>query len=50
MSNGNEVSQDEKTEAILKLMGELAKGEQAAQEKGWVALSDVEKFLGVIYD
>ena len=37
----------EKTQAILKLMGELSKGEQAGKEKGWTDFADVEKMLGV---
>ena len=37
----------EKTRAVIKLMGELAKGEKTAQEKGWTDIADVEKLLGV---
>ncbi len=37
----------EKTQAIIKLMGELSKGEKSAQEKGWADIADVEKLLGV---
>lgn len=37
----------EKTKAVLKLMGELAKGERSAQEKGWLDITEVEKLLGV---
>ena len=37
----------EKTHAILKLMGELSKGEQSGKEKGWTDFADVEKMLGV---
>ena len=37
----------EKTKAVIKLMGELSKGEQAAKEKGWTDISDVEKMLGI---
>lgn len=40
----------EKTRAVLKLMSELAKGEQSAHEKGWLEFSEVEKLLGVVYD
>ena len=36
----------EKTQAILKLMGELSKGEQSGKEKGWTDFADVEKMLG----
>ncbi len=38
----------ERTQAVLKLMGELAKGERSGNEKGWVALADAEKELGTI--
>lgn len=37
----------EQTQAVLKLMGELAKGEQAAKNHGWVDAGDVAKLLGV---
>lgn len=37
----------EKTKAIIKLMGELSKGEQAGKEKGWTDYAEVEKMLGV---
>lgn len=37
----------EKTKAVIKLMGELSKGEQAAKEKGWTDIADVEKMLGI---
>lgn len=31
----------EKTQATLKLMGELAKGKKSREEKGWLSSSDV---------
>lgn len=37
----------EKTQAVMKLMGELSKGEKSAQVKGWTDLAEVEKLLGV---
>lgn len=37
----------EKTKAIIKLMGELSKGEQSSKEKGWTDFAEVEKMLGV---
>ncbi len=37
----------EKTQAIIKLMGELSKGEKSAQEKGWADIAEAEKLLGV---
>lgn len=38
----------EKTKAVIKLMGELSKGEQSAKEKGWTDIVDVEKMLGIV--
>lgn len=38
----------EKTRAVLKLMGELSKGEQSAKERGWTDIAEVERLLGVI--
>ena len=40
----------EKTRAVIKLMGELSKGEKFAQEKGWTDIADVEKLLGITND
>ncbi|PWM21374.1 MAG: prevent-host-death protein [Clostridiales bacterium] len=40
----------EKTKAVIKLMGELSRGEKSAQEKGWTAIADVEKLLCVAND
>ena len=40
----------EKTKAVIKLMGELSRCEKSAQEKGWTAIADVEKLLGVAND
>ncbi len=40
----------EKTKAVIKLMGELSKGEQSAKEKGWTDIVDVEKMLGIVHD
>ena len=37
----------EKTKDVIKLIGELYKGEKSAQEKGWADVADVEKILGV---
>ena len=37
----------EKTKAVIKLMGELSKGEQSAKGKGWIDIADVEKMLGI---
>ena len=37
----------EKTQAALKLMGELVKGEMSAKKKGYTEFSEVAKLLGV---
>lgn len=37
----------EKTQAAIKLMTALAKGEKSGDEKGWFSLDDVEKELGL---
>ena len=37
----------ERTQATLKLMSELAKGEASAKEKGYIDISEVEALLGV---
>lgn len=42
-----DIEEYEKTRAVIKLMSELAKGEQSGKEKGWTDLSDVEEMLGV---
>ena len=38
----------EKTKAVIRLMGELSKGEKSAQERGWADIAEVEKMLGVV--
>ena len=40
----------EKTQAVLKLLSELSKGERSGNEKGWLTIDDVEKELGIIHD
>ena len=42
-----DIEEYEKTQAVLKLMSEIAKGEQSGREKGWVNLADAEKELGI---
>ena len=37
----------EKTQATLKLMSELEKGRRSGEEKGWLNLEEVEKYLGI---
>ena len=43
-----DMAEYERTQAILKLMGELAKGENNGNNKGWIDVTDAEKELGVI--
>ena len=38
----------EKTQAIIRLMNELAKGRKSGEEKGWLTLEAVEKNLGIV--
>lgn len=45
-----DIEEYEKTKAIIKLMSELTKGEQSAQEKGFKDLEEVEKLLGIAND
>ncbi len=42
-----DIAEYEKMKAALKLMSELAKGEQSGREKGWIGIEEVEKELGV---
>ena len=42
-----DISEYERTKAIIKLIGELNKGEVAAKEQVLKDISDVEKMLGV---
>lgn len=37
----------ESTQAKIRLMSELAKGEKSSREKGWLSVEAVEKNLGV---
>jgi prevent-host-death family protein len=41
-----DIADYEKTQATLKLMSELAKGEKSGNEKGWLSIEEVEKALG----
>ena len=45
-----DIEEYEKTKAVIRLMGELAKGEKSVQEKGWIDISKAEKLLGVVND
>lgn len=42
-----DITEYERTKAIVKLMSELNKGEASAKTNGWKDISDVEKILGV---
>ena len=42
-----DIREYEKTQATIKLMVELAKGEQSAKEKGWRTAEEVEALLDV---
>ena len=42
-----DINEYEKSQAILRLMSKLAKGEHSGDEEGWLALGDVEKALGI---
>lgn len=37
----------EKTQATVKLLSELAKGERTGREQGWISLEEAEKELGI---
>ena len=48
LRNYNEVLRDIAVgEPVLKLLGELSKGEQSARENGWTDINEVERMLGV---
>jgi prevent-host-death family protein len=42
-----DINEYEKLKASLKLMSQLAQGEQAAKEKGWLTIEKAEKELGI---
>lgn len=45
-----DIQEYEKSQAMVKLLTELARGVRSGQEEGWLALDDVEKtLLGVKY-
>lgn len=45
-----DIEEYEKTKAVIKLVGELSKGEKSAQGKSWANIADVEKILGAAGD
>jgi len=40
-----DIQEYEKSQAMVKLLTELARGVRSGQEEGWLALDDVEKTL-----
>lgn len=42
-----DINEYEKLKASLKLMSQLAQGEQAGKEKGWMTIEEVEAELGI---
>ena len=42
-----DIEEYEKTKAVIKLMGELAKGEQSGREQGWISLLQTEREVGI---
>jgi prevent-host-death family protein len=42
-----DMNEYEKTQATLKLMSELAKGEKSGREQGWLTPEEVEASLGI---
>ncbi|AGK99668.1 type II toxin-antitoxin system prevent-host-death family antitoxin [Desulfoscipio gibsoniae] len=42
-----DINEYEKLKASLKLMSQLAQGEQAGKEKGWMTIKEVEAELGI---
>lgn len=42
-----DINEYEKLKASLKLMSQLARGEQAGKEKGWMTIEEVEAELGI---
>ena len=45
-----DINEYEKLKASLKLMSQLARGEQAGKEKGWMTIEKVEEELGIEND
>ena len=43
-----DIDEYEKMQAVIKLMGELTKGDHSGNEKGWIDAADVEKALGIV--
>lgn len=45
-----DIREYEKTQATLKLLAELAKGEKSGQAKGWLTAEEVEAALGLAHE
>lgn len=45
-----DIEEYERTKTILKLIGEIFKGEKSTQENGWTDIDKVEKLLGANND
>ena len=43
-----DINEYEKLKASLKLMSQLARGEQVGKEKGWMTIEEVEAELGTL--
>lgn len=42
-----DITDYEKAQATIKLLSQLAEGDRAGREKGWLSIEDVEKSLGI---
>jgi prevent-host-death family protein len=42
-----DIADYEKTQATMKLMSQLAAGEKAGREQGWLTIEEVESSLGI---
>ena len=45
-----DIEEYEKTKAIIKLMGELVRGQQSGKDQGWISLRQAERELGISDD
>ena len=45
-----DIEEYEKTKAIIRLMGELARGERSGREQDWASLEQAERELGIFDD
>lgn len=41
---------DEKTQAVLRLLDELEKGKRTGEENGWLTLEAMEETLGLFHE